>query len=214
MIRSWGRRSGFNVQKVLWLMDELKLGYDHTELGGDFGGLDNPDFRAMNPHGKVPVIEDNGVVVWESHAILRYLAAKYGAGTLWSSDPATQSLSDRWMDWSLSRLQPDFMEIFWGFFRTPPSKHDWEYIKAAEQKCVDDFELLDAHLASHPFLAGDHFTVGDIPAGTALFRYFSLEIDQPAVPNVRAWYARLQDRPGYRAHVMLPFDEMKGKESF
>ena len=214
MIRSWGRRSGFNVQKVLWLMDELQLDYDHTELGGDFGGLDDPDFRAMNPHGKVPVIEDEGVVVWESHTILRYLAAKYGAGSLWSTDPAIQSLSDRWMDWSLSRLQPDFMDLFWGFYRTPPSQHDPDFIKAAEQKCGEDFKLLDAHLADQPFLAGDGFTVGDVPAGTALFRYFSLEIEHPDVPNVQAWYDRLKDRPGFRAHVMRPFDEMKGKETF
>ena len=93
MIKSWGRRSAFNVQKVLWLLDELALEYDHTELGGDFGGLDDPDFRAMNPHGKVPVINDGGVIVWESHAILRYLAAKYGKGSVWSDDPAVQSLS-------------------------------------------------------------------------------------------------------------------------
>ena len=214
MIKSWGRRSGFNVQKVLWLMDELQLDYDHTELGGEFGGLDDPDFRAMNPHGKVPVINDGGVVVWESHAILRYLAAKYGAGSVWSSDPAQQSLADRWMDWSLSRLQPDFMDIFWGFYRTPPSKHDPVFIEAAHQKCIDDFKLLDTHLAQQPFLAGDHFTVGDIPAGTALFRYFSLEIEHPDVPHVRAWYERLQERAGYRAHVMLPFEDMKGKETF
>ena len=214
MIKSWGRRSAFNVQKILWLMDELGLVYEHTELGGDFGGLDDPDFRAMNPHGKVPVIDDGGTAVWESHAILRYLAARYGEGTVWSTDPAVQSLSDRWMDWSLSRLQPDFMDIFWGFYRTPESKRDWTFIKDAQERCVVDFQLLDAHLADQPFLAGHRFTVGDIPAGTALFRYFSLEIEHPDVPNVRAWYGRLQDRPGYRAHVMLPFDDMKGKETF
>ncbi len=214
MIKSWGRRSAFNVQKVLWLLDELSLDHDHTELGGDFGGLDGPDFRAMNPHGKVPVIDDNGIVVWESHAILRYLAARHGEGSLWSADPAVQSLSDRWMDWSLSRLQPDFMDIFWGFYRTPESKRDWGFIKDAQARCVEDFQMLDAHLADQPFLAGDRLTVGDIPAGTALFRYFSLEIEHPDVPNVRAWYARLQERPGYRAHVMLPFDDMKAKETF
>ncbi len=214
MIKSWGRRSAFNVQKVLWLMDELTLGYDHTELGGDFGGLDDADFRAMNPHGKVPVINDDGVVVWESHAILRYLAARYGEGSVWSADPAVQSLSDRWMDWALSRLQPDFMDVFWGFYRTPDSKRNWSFINEAQARCIDDFRLLDVHLANQPFLAGDQFTVGDIPAGTALFRYFSLELEHADVPHVQAWYARLQERPGYRAHVMLPFDDMKGKETF
>ncbi len=213
-IKSWGRRSAFNVQKMLWLMDELSLDYDHTELGGDFGGLDDPNFRAMNPHGKVPVIDDGGTVVWESHAILRYLASRYGEGIVWSADPREQSFSDRWMDWSLSRLQPDFMDLFWGYYRTPEPKRNWDFIKDAQQRCADDFVLLDTHLAGQPFLAGETFTVGDVPAGTALFRYFSLEIEYPDVPNVRAWYARLQERPGYRAHVMLPFDDMKGKETF
>lgn len=188
--------------------------FEHTELGGDFGGLDDAAFRTLNPHGKVPVIDDDGTIVWESHAILRYLAAKYGNGTVWSADPAEQSLSDRWMDWSLSRLQPDFMDLFWGFYRTPPSKRDAAKIDNAKERCVQDFEQLDKHLSHQDFLAGNHFTVGDIPAGTALFRYFTLEIAHPTVPHVRAWYARLQERPGYRAHVMLPFDDMAGKETF
>src|SRR5262245_62964304 len=115
MLKVWGRRSSFNVQKVMWLVGELGLPHAHIPAGGSFGGLDTPEFRAMNPHGRVPVIDDAGVVVWESHAVLRYLAARYGRPRFWSDDPAARSHADRWMDWSQTRLQPDFlMGVFWG----------------------------------------------------------------------------------------------------
>jgi glutathione S-transferase len=97
MLTIWGRRSSFNLQKVMWLVDELGLERQQIEVGGQFGGLDTPEFRAMNPHGKIPVIDDHGTVIWESHAILRYLAARYGRGPFWHDDAAERSLSDRWM---------------------------------------------------------------------------------------------------------------------
>src|SRR5579864_4377588 len=112
MLRIWGRRSAFNVQKVMWLLGELSLAYQHVEAGGSFGGLDAPEFLRMNPHGRIPVIDDNGVVVWESHAIIRYLAATYGAGRLWPEDAAARSHADRWMDWSLATLLPAFFDVF------------------------------------------------------------------------------------------------------
>src|SRR5215471_9629685 len=108
MLKVWGRRSSFNVQKVLWLVGELGLAHEHTPAGGDFGRLDEPSFRALNPHGRVPVIEDGDLAVWESHAILRYLAARYDPRGLWSADPAERARVDSWMDWSQSTLQPDF----------------------------------------------------------------------------------------------------------
>jgi glutathione S-transferase len=108
MLTVYGRKSSFNVQKVMWLIGELGLVHKHIELGGAYGGLDTPEFRAMNPHGRVPVVDNNGTIVWESHAILRYLAACYNHGQFWSEDAAQRSLSDRWMDWSQSTLQPDF----------------------------------------------------------------------------------------------------------
>jgi glutathione S-transferase len=115
MLTVWGRRSSLNLQKVMWLVGELGVVHRHIEAGGQFGGLDTPEFMAMNPHGRVPVIDDNGTIVWESHAILRYLAARYGRGSFWSDDDATRSLSDRWLDWAQTSLQPDFLVgIFWG----------------------------------------------------------------------------------------------------
>jgi len=123
MLTSWGRRSSFNVQKVMWLVGELELAYHHIEVGGRFGGLDDPAFQQMNPHGRVPVLQDGETTIWESHAILRYLAARHGEARFWPASAADRSQADRWMDWSQTALQPDFLEgVFWGFYRTPEDK--------------------------------------------------------------------------------------------
>ena len=174
MLKVWGRRNSFNVQKVLWLIGELGLAHEHIPAGGDFGRLDEPSFRALNPHGRVPVIEDGDVAVWESHAILRYLAARYDRSRLWSADPAARARVDAWMDWSQATLQPDFlMGVFWGFYRTPESQRDWPAIRRSLARCAGHFRLLDEVLAARPFLAGERFSLADIPAGTSLYRYSS-----------------------------------------
>ena len=210
----WGRRSSFNVQKALWVLGELALEYEHRDAGGSFGGLDTPEFRAMNPHGKIPVLADGDTVVWESHAILRYLAASYGAGSLWSPDPAIRSLADRWMDWSQCSLQPAFMGMFWGYFRTPPAQRNAGAIERARRECEAHFRLLDAELAARPFLAGDAFSLADIPAGAALYRYFEMGLAVEHPPHVDAWYARLAAREPYREAVMVPFEELRGRLEF
>ncbi len=212
MLKVWGRRSSFNVQKVLWLVGELRLAHEHIPAGGSFGGLEAPSFRAMNPHGRVPVIADGELVVWESHAILRYLAARHDAGGFWRTDPSERSRIDGWMDWSQTRLQPDFlMGVFWGFYRTPEAQRDWPAIRNSLARCADHFRLLDDVLADRPFLAGEELSLADIPAGTSLYRYFELDIERPATPNVTAWYRRLQERPAYREHVMIRFAELRGR---
>jgi glutathione S-transferase len=212
MLTVWGRRSSFNVQKVMWLVGELGLEHRHIELGGRFGGLDAPEFRAMNPHGRIPVIDDNGVTVWESHAILRYLAARYGRSRFWSDDAAERSQVDRWMDWAQTALQPDFlMGVFWGFHRTPEPERNWPAIREKVTCCARHFQLLDEVLADRRFLCGDALSLADIPTGTSLYRYFGLEIERPSVPNVEAWYRRMQDRAPYREHVMVPFWELFGR---
>jgi len=212
MLTIWGRRSSFNVQKVMWLVGELRIEHRHIDAGGQFGGLDTPEFRAMNPHGRVPVIDDNGTVVWESHAILRYLAARYGPSQFWSEDASERSQADRWMDWAQTALQPDFlMGVFWGFYRTPESQRNWPAIREKIARCTSHFQLLDMMLADRWFLCGDALSLADIPAGTSLFRYFGLDIERPSLPHVQAWYDRLQERQAYREHVMVPFGELRGR---
>jgi glutathione S-transferase len=215
MLKVWGRTSSFNAQKVLWLLDELSLRYEHIPAGGRFGRLDEPAFRAMNPHSHVPVLEDDGLVVWESHAILRYLAAKYGSDRFWSDDPATRSLADRWMDWSQTTLQPDFLiGVFWGYYRTPDAQRDWPAINRSIARCAGHFRLIDSLLTTRPFLLGETLTLADIPIATSLYRYFELDIERPAIANVRAWYDRLQQRPAYRDRVMLAFNELRGRLAY
>ncbi len=212
MLTVWGRRSSFNVQKVLWLIGELGLTHEHVPAGGDFGGLDTPEFLAMNPHGHVPVIRDADVVVWESHAILRYLAATYGRGRFWSDNPAERSQADRWMDWSQASLQPDFlMGVFWGFYRTPEHLRDMRAVEVNVARCATHMWLLDQALARRPYLGGEVLSLADIPAGTALYRYYGLDIERPEVRNVEAWYARVQERPAYREYVMVPFEDLKAR---
>lgn len=213
-LRVWGRRNSFNVQKVMWLVGELELDHRHIDAGGAFGGLDDPAFLQMNPHGAVPVIDDAGAVVWESHSILRYLAARYGAGRFWAEKPAERARADGWMDWALATLQRDFMDLFWGFYRTPDAQRDWPAINRLLAQCARHFRLLDAQIARQPYLAGDSLTLADVPAGTCLYRYFNLEVERPVLPHVEAWYARLRDRPAYRAHVMVPFGDLRGRLAY
>lgn len=215
MLRIYGRRSSANVQKVLWLAAELELVYEHIPAGGLAGGLDTPEFKAMNPHGKVPVIADHGVFVWESHSILRYLAAQYGESRFWRAEPAQRARVDAWMDWSQTIFQPDFLGgVFWGFYRTPEAQRDRPAIDAALQRSAKDLALLDAQLGDRPFVVGKQLSLADIAIGTLLYRYFTLDIPRPSLPKVSAWYERLSARPAYQAHVMLPYEELRARLDF
>jgi glutathione S-transferase len=215
MIKLWGRRNSLNVQKVLWLLDELGLAYERIDAGGPFGGLASPEFATLNPNRLVPVLEDEGEAVWESHAILRYLAARYGAPALWPDDSMHRSHSDRWMDWCLTTWQPVFLAgIFWAYYRTPEADRDLVEIGKNVARSGQLMTLLDAALEARGHLCGDAFSLGEIPLGASLYRYFELDIHRPATPHVDAWYARLQERPAYRAHVMTAFDDLKGRLSF
>jgi glutathione S-transferase len=215
MLKIWGRRNSINVQKVLWAVGELGLPHEQIDAGGPFGGLDTEEFGALNPNRRVPVIDDDGTAVWESHAIVRYLAAKYGSGTLWPEDAGTRARSDMWMDWAANDLQPAFIGgVFWNLYRTPEAQRNWTLIRSGIARSTILFRLLDRHLEDKPFVAGDTLTIGDIPVAAQLFRYFELEIDRPSLPNVEAWYARLKERENYRVHVMVPFNELEGRLSF
>ena len=156
MLRVWGRRSSFNVQKVMWLIGELGLAHERIDAGSSFGGLDTPEFLAVNPHGRIPVIADGETIVWESHAILRYLAARHRAPQFWSDDLVVRARVDGWMDWSQTALQPDFLVgVFWGFYRMAEEKRNWPGIKAALGRCAVDFGKLDRLLDGRTFLLGE-----------------------------------------------------------
>ena len=203
-MKIWGRVSSINVQKVMWTVSELGLEHERIDAGGSFGRLDTPEFGALNPNRKVPVLEDGEVVLWESNAIVRYLAARHGAGSLWPEDPARRALSDRWMDWKTATLIPDMTVVFWGLIRTPEAERNTAAIEAAAARMVPNWRILDAHLGGRPYVLGDALTIGDIALGAAVHRYLNLPLARPALPAVEAYYERLKARPAYRDHVMLP----------
>ncbi|HET6390932.1 glutathione S-transferase [Hyphomicrobium sp.] len=213
MLKVWGRLNSLNVQKVMWLIGELDVPHEHIAAGGDFGKVDTPAFLAMNPHGRIPVIEDEGHTVWESHTILRYLAARYGKGSFWPDDAFERSNYERWMDWSQTALQPAFLnDVFWAFYRTPEAERDWSIINRGIEQSAKYLQLLDRWLNGKEYMLGESLSLADITTGALLFRYYNIEIERPArLPNVEAWYDRLKSRPAYRAHVMVPFDDLYGK---
>lgn len=206
MITVWGRKNSANVQKVLWALAEVGQDFDRKDAGGAFGGLDTPEYRAMNPNGRVPTLIDGDLVIWESNSIVRYVAAKYGQGTLWHADPGVRAVADQWMDWAQTTLITSMLPVFWGLIRTPPEERDMDKINASAKTLCETFGVLDEVLAKRDYVAGDAFSMGDIPVGSMCWRYSQLEIDRPSQPNLEAWHARLQERQGFKDHIMLPLN--------
>jgi glutathione S-transferase len=204
VLRIWGRSNSINVQKVLWSCEELDVRYQRVDVGGPFGGNKEPEYLRLNPNGLVPTISDGGFVLWESNVIVRYLAAKHGMGTLCPEDLAERADADRWMDWQMGTLWANFRPAFVGLIRTPPEKRDRAHIATAIIKTAENLAMLDAHLAIRHYVTGPAFTMADIPLGVTAYRWFSLEIERPPMPNLEAWYERLCARSPYKATVMLP----------
>lgn len=209
----WGRTSSANVQKALWALREMGLDYRHRPAGGDHGGLDDPAFRKLNPNGLVPVLQDGDFALWESHAILRYLAASYGPD-IWRDDPRQRALVDQWTDWTATTFQPAWIGAFWLIVRTPKAQHDARAIASALNRSIAALRILDAALAERDYVAGDRLSYADIAAGVALYRWFTMEIDRPAMPGVENWYRRLQQRPAFSESVMVSYAELVGKLTF
>jgi glutathione S-transferase len=204
MLKIWGRTNSINVQKVMWAVGELGLEHERIDAGGAFGGLDTAEYGRMNPNRRIPVLQDGDLVLWESNAIVRYLAARYGAGTLWAEDPALRSEADRWMDWMVTTLLPDMTVVFWQLVRTPENQRDMPAVEAAAKRLGPSWQILDAHLGGRRFVAGNEFSMGDIPVGCAYWRYINLDVDRPNLPNLGLWFQSLKTRDAYRQHVMLP----------
>ena len=214
MLKVWGRRSSANVQKVMWLLGELDVAHEHIPAGGPYGGLNEPNFRAMNPNGLVPVIEDDGLILWESNAVIRYLAARYGGGRLWEEDARGRAPIDQWIDWSGTTFQPEMIGMFWSYWRTPEKERNADQIRNFEQRAERNLRILDAVLARRAYVAGDKFTLADIPSGVHLYRYFTMGTAVPELANVEAWYRRLSERSAYREHVMISYEELRGRLTF
>jgi len=204
MIKIWGRANSSNVQKVLWCATELGVPFERYDAGGAFGGTDNEAYRRMNPAGLVPTLQDGDAFIWESNVIVRYLAARYGAGVLWPTDPAIRAEADAWMDWQQGTIGPAFLPIFMQLVRTPAERRDPGVVERANHETGRLFQQLEDRLSGRDYVLGQEFSMGDIPVGIIAHRWLTLIGDRPARPQIEAWYARLRQRPAFARTVLIP----------
>jgi glutathione S-transferase len=200
MLVIWGRNNSINVQKVLWCCEELGLAYRRIDAGGPFGRTAEPDYLAMNPTGKVPTIVDDGFSLWESNAIVRYLAQRHSEGAFWPTAAQTRARADQWMDWQAT-VWSDFRPAFIGLLRTPEDQQDHARIRSAIAATARHLALLDTHLAANRYVVGSDFSMGDVPLGATVNRWFRMAIERPPLPHLQAWYEQLLARPAYAAAV-------------
>ena len=200
-----GRANSSNVMKAVWLMEELGLPYERTDVGGPFGGTDTPEYRALNPNGVVPTLVEGDFVLWESNAVIRYLCAANAPGhAMWPDDLQARASIDRWMDWQQTTLNRPQSAVFQGLVRTAPERRDETAIVAAVAEAGRCWTLLDGILSKVDYVAGPVLTLADIALGVHVHRWFSFDLARPPQPHLRGWYERLLTRAAYQAHVAQP----------
>ena len=206
----WGRATSSNVMKVLWGLGELNLPYERIDVGGSFGKTDTADYRAMNPTGLVPTLQEDDFTLWESNAILRYLCTANAEGAaqgeaqreaLWPQEPHARANIDRWMDAQQTVLNRPMGVVFWGLIRTPADQRDPAAIAQGIADAAKAYGMIEPHLARHAFIAGPDFSLADIPWGVHVHRWFNMDFERPPLPHLRAWYDRLCGRPAYQQHI-------------
>ena len=201
MLTIWGRLNSHNVKKVVWFAEEIGLPYVRRDVGGAFGM--DAAYLALNPNRLIPTIEDDGLVLWESNAILRYLAARHAPGRFWPTDPISRAQADKWMDWQFDYAAaqgPAFINLI----RRPLAERDEAAIDRAATRAAEMMKLVDDELTRHAWLSGAEFGIGDIPMGVYAHTWFTLDIERPNLPHVTAWYEQLKARSGFAAQVMIP----------
>jgi glutathione S-transferase len=201
----WGRATSSNVMKVLWGLGEMALPFERIDAGGAFGKTATPDYRAMNPTGLVPTLQEDTFALWESNAILRYLANRHAAAEMWPPEPQARANVDHWMDAQQTLLNRPMSTVFWGLVRTPPEQSDPTTIAVAIDETATAWRLIDAALQRHPYIAGSDFTLCDIPWGVHAHRWFGMDylgLIRPEMPALRFWYDRLCQRPAYQQYVV------------
>lgn len=204
MLTIWGRINSINVQKVVWMATECGLAFERIDAGGVFGGTKTPDYLAMNPNALVPVIRDGETILWESNAIIRYLAASYGGPALWPDSPAERARADMWIDWGATELYPAYAPAFMGLVRTAPEKRDPAAIEAAREKMEQKLVMLEDRLAKAPYLAGERFSIADVSLGVSINRWLNMPVARQPHPAIEAWYGRIRSRPAARDVMALP----------
>ncbi len=205
MLRLWGRLSSINVRKVVWTAQELALPLQRTDAGGQFGIVRDAHYLRLNPNGLVPLIGDEGgVVLWESNTIVRYLCARYAPGQLYPEALPARFVAEQWMDWQQTTLNPAGRDAFIQWIRTPAAQRNDALIRHSVAATEALLALLDAHLARQPFMAGEHFTMADIPVACEIHRWWGLPQERPARPHLERWFQALRERPGARGVLDQP----------
>ncbi|AJJ19322.1 MULTISPECIES: glutathione S-transferase [Yersinia] len=198
MLTVWGRNNSTNVKKVLWCLEELGISYQRIDVGGQYGKLNDPLYRSMNPNGLIPCLQDDDFILWESNTIVRYLAAQYGDGTLYLPDARLRASAEKWMDWATSSMAEPFKAVFIGLVRTPPEQQDKVKIAQGMTQLNTLMAIADQALEKQAYLSGDKFGIGDIPLGCLAYAWFNLSIERPPLPNVERWYHSVSQRAAFQ----------------
>lgn len=208
-ITVWGRATSSNVQAVMWCAAELGLAVERLDVGHTYGGNDTPEYLAMNPMGKVPVLRDGDLVMFESAAIIRYLAARYGDADFWP-EPARRGPLDTWAEWVKTSFSPAFLHgLFYPLVRRDPALLTPDILRSGEEENAVLAGMLARRIGAGPWIGGDRFCWADILAGHLLYRYYALPFQRADLPALAAYYDRLCERPAFREHVMVSFEPLR-----
>jgi glutathione S-transferase len=198
MLQILGKATSINVRKVLWTCANLDLPFEREDWGSGFRSTETAEFLTLNPNAMVPVIKDGGFVLWESNSIIRYLASSYGGAHLYPADPQTRARIDQWIDWQASELNRAWSYAFLALVRKSPDHQDAESIKVSSANWTRHIGILNRQLESTgAFVAGQDFSLADIPIGLSLNRWFSTPFAHPDFPAVSNYFERLAAQPGY-----------------
>jgi glutathione S-transferase len=212
MLTIYGRDYSSNVQMVMWAVGELGLAHERLDYGHVFGKVDTPEFLEMNPNGLVPVLKDGGLVMFESAAIVRYLAARYGDRRFWPADAMIRGPLDTWAEWAKNSFAPAVNQVFYNSVVVSPARRNPEALAAAEKNAARLALMLDERLGEGPYLADQTFTFADLSPGHILYRYYNVPFARPATPGLDAYWQRLQERPAFAKHAMKSFESLRGKD--
>jgi len=201
MLRILGRASSINVRKVLWACAEFDIPFEREDWGTGFQPTDAPEFLALNPNAMVPVIQDGDFTLWESNTIIRYLATRYGDGGCYPAEAVARARVDQWIDWQATDLNRSWSYAFMSLVRHSPAHQDPQALAEGCAQWVHYMQILERQLAATgAYVAGDRFTLADIPIGLSVNRWFETPFEHPPLPAVSAYFERLTDRPGFVAH--------------
>lgn len=190
------------MRKVLWCAEELGLDYEHIPAGGSFGLVSTPEFLRLNPNGLVPCLQDGPLVLWESNAIVRYMARQYGGTDFAPADAVHWAVADKWMDWTSLAFAAPFRDLFWNLVRATPETRDHAALQRGQEHCAALMGIADEALRETLWLSGERFGIGDIPLGCIAYAWFNLEIGRPRLSALEGWYDRIAQRPAWRKAVM------------